>query len=121
MATNRSEFADYCCELLSSAGPCVAKRMFGGWGISTEGLNLAILADLGNGEILWLKADATSQAVFEAAGCVRFIYTAKGIPRGINYFSAPADAMESPALMAPWANLALRAALAKRAKPPRSR
>jgi len=121
MATIHSEFAQYCCDLLSSAGPCVAKRMFGGWGISTDGLTLAILADLGDGETLWLKADEHSRTQFEAAGCARFTYTAKGKARGMNYYSAPADAMESAALMAPWARLALQAALAKRAKPPRSR
>ena len=138
MATVNSDFAHYCCDLLSSAGPCAAKRMFGGWGISTDGLTLAILADLGQGETLWLKADEESRATFEAAGCVRFVYEAKGVARGMNYYSAPPDAMESSALMAPWARLALQAALAARkpepakkktaaktsaksAKPPRSR
>ena len=43
------QFADYCCELLSTQGPCVAKRMFGGWGISVDGLTFAIIADLGGG------------------------------------------------------------------------
>lgn len=128
MASISSGFADYCCELLSSLGPCRAKRMFGGWGISCEGLTVAILADLGDGDTLWLKASDTSRAVFEAEGCKRFSYTAKGMERGINYYSAPADAMESPALMQPWARLALEAALAarkppsvRRAKPPRGR
>lgn len=128
MASISSGFADYCCELLSSLGPCRAKRMFGGWGISCEGLTVAILADLGDGDTLWLKASDTSRAVFEAEGCKRFSYTAKGMERGINYYSAPADAMESPALMQPWARLALDAALAarkpppvRRAKPPRGR
>jgi len=117
MASISSGFADYCCELLSSLGPCRAKRMFGGWGISCEGLTVAILADLGDGDTLWLKASDTSRAVFEAEGCKRFSYTAKGMERGINYYSAPAEAMESPALMQPWARLALEAALAAR-KPP---
>ena len=35
--------------------------------------------------------------------------------KGMNYYAAPADAMESPALMAPWARLALQAALAAHA------
>lgn len=115
----RVEFADYCCELLSGLGPCRAKRMFGGWGISTDGLTVAIVADLGQGETLWLKVDATSRAQFEAAGCVRFTYESKGKLMGMNYYSAPADAMESPALMVPWALLALQAALdAKASKKP---
>lgn len=52
--------------------------MFGGYGISTEGLTLAILADLGSGEKLWLKADKTNRALFEEAGCERLGYLVKG-------------------------------------------
>jgi DNA transformation protein len=122
MATAPSEFAQYCCDLLASVGPCRAKRMFGGWGISTDGLTIALLVDLGGGETLWLKADAQSRLAFEAAGCRRFTYATKKGDRSMNYYSAPDDAMESPALMAHWARLALQAALeVKKAKPPRSR
>ena len=111
MAAPPHEMAQYCCELLAAAGPCRARRMFGGYGISTEGLTLALLADLGAGEKLWLKSHAESQARFEAAGCERFVYLAKGKSIRMNYYSAPDDAMESPAQMAPWARLALQAAL----------
>lgn len=114
MATRPNEFAQFCCELLSTAGPCVARRMFGGYGISVEGLTLAILADLGQGERLWLKADAQTRCVFEAAGCQRFTYLAKGKARSMDYYSAPDDAMESARDMTPWARLALQAALAAR-------
>ncbi|MBK8359052.1 MAG: TfoX/Sxy family protein [Comamonadaceae bacterium] len=105
------EFADYCCELLGSAGPCVARRMFGGWGISTDGLTLAIIADLGAGERLYLKASEETRGRYEAAGCLRFVYEAKGRAMSMNYYSAPEEAMESPALMQPWARLALECAL----------
>jgi len=97
----------------------MAKRMFGGYGISTDGLSIAIVADLGDGEKLWLKASDETRAQWEAAGCIRFTYTATkdGVPvaRGMNYYSAPEDAMDSPHAMAPWARLALEAALAARA------
>ena len=128
MATISAGFADYCCELLSSLGPCRAKRMFGGWGISVDGMSIAILANLGAGDTLWLKGDLVSRAAYEAAGCARFTYQSNGKSMGMNYFSAPADAMESAALMEPWARLAMQAALTaqaakkpKSAKPPRSR
>ena len=114
MATPPSEFAQYCCELLASVGPCVARRMFGAYGISTDGLTLAILADLGSGEKLWLKADAESKPQFEAAGCERFVYRAKDKPMSMGYYSAPDEAMESAQQMAPWARMALQAALAAR-------
>lgn len=125
MATTHPEFAQYCCELLASIGHCTAKRMFGGWGISTDGLTLAIIADLGGGERLWLKASDTTRAQWEAAGCARFTYasTQKGasVSRGMNYFSAPEEAMDATDAMAPWARLALQAALqAKAPKPPKA-
>ena len=111
MASSTSDFAQYCCTLLDSTGPCIAKRMFGGWGISTGGLTLAIVADLGAGETLWLKADADTRSLFEAATCVRFTYDVKGQPKSMNYYSTPEDALESPELMRPWARLALETAL----------
>jgi hypothetical protein len=48
-----SAFADFCCELLASLGPLRARRMFGGWGLSVDGLTVAIVADLGQGDRLW--------------------------------------------------------------------
>ncbi len=118
MASSDPEFSQYCCELLASAGPCRARRMFGGWGISVAGLSIAILVDLGDGDTLWLKADEASRAEFEAAACKRFTYLAKGQPKSMNYYAAPSEAMESPALMRPWARLALEAALRAHAAKP---
>lgn len=116
MAIQNSDFADYACELLSGLGPCVAKRMFGGWGISVDGLTVAILANLGSGDTLWLKANEETRSRFETEGCARFVYDVQGQPKGMNYYSAPADAMESPALMLPWARLAMQAALQAKKK-----
>lgn len=122
MATPDDDFARYCCELLASVGPCRLKRMFGGYGLSTGGLTVAWVVDLGQGEKLWLKADEDTRARYEAAGCERFTYLAKGVERSVNYYSAPEEAMESPALMAPWARQALECALkaAARANRPRA-
>jgi DNA transformation protein len=121
MATAPSDFALYCCEILSSAGPCTAKRMFGGWGLSTDGLTIAIIADLGSGEKLWLKANDENRHTWEVAGCERFAYASsrggEPVSRSANYYSAPEDAMDSAHAMAPWARMALQAALiAKNAK-----
>lgn len=98
--------------------------MFGGFGISHDGLTLAIVADLGAGETLWLKADADSVPRFEAAGCERFSYEAvkngEKVKLGMNYYSAPAEALESPQLMLEWARLSWQSALkAQAAKAPR--
>ncbi len=114
MPTNQ-EFANYCCDLLASAGQCVAKRMFGGYALSTDGLTIAIVAELGDGEKLWLKGDNSTRSQYEAAGCKIFTYPAKGVPRSMNYFSSPDEAMDSPDAMRPWAALALDGALRARA------
>jgi DNA transformation protein len=106
-----STFAHHCCELLAGAGPCEVRPMFGAWGISTGGYTIAIVADRGAGERLWLKADGAIRSYYEVAGCERFTYMAKGVQRSVNYYSAPSDAMESPQLMAPWARQALECAL----------
>jgi DNA transformation protein len=104
-------FADYCCELLASLGPCTVRAMFGGYGLSLDGMTLAIVADLGEGERLWLKADEDSRAVFEEAGCKRFTYDMGGVPKSMGYYTVPDEAMESPAEMRAWAHLAWQAAL----------
>ena len=119
MASPRNDFAMYCCELLSGVGPCTARRMFGGHGISTSGLTLALVADLGGGDKLWLKADADTRGLYEAQGCERFTYemTRNGVtaPHSLSYYTAPEEAMESPAVMLPWARVALACALKARA------
>lgn len=120
MATSK-DFADYCCELLSGVGNPVAKRMFGGWSIYIDGLSIAWIIDLtpkgtGNNEKLYLKASDETRGQYEAAGCQRFIYNAKGVEKSVNYYTAPDEAMESPDAMLPWARLAFGCALEAKAK-----
>ena len=107
----RDPFASYCAELLSGLGAVRAKRMFGGHGIYVDDLFIAIVV----GETLYLKADEETLARFEAEGCAPFTYTAKGNRRvSMGYRAAPAEAMDSPALMRPWGRLAMDAALRAR-------
>ncbi len=103
-------FVLHACELLSCLGPCKATRMFGGYGISVDGMNVAIIA----WDTLYLKTNAETQAQWLAAGCEPFIYEAKGKPMKLNYHTPPAEALESPALMTHWARLAMQAAVAAR-------
>lgn len=104
------DFIDHCLELLQALGLPRARRMFGGHGLYLDDLFVAIVAD----EQLFLKADADSCAAFEAAGCQPFTYLARGKTMQMNYWSVPAEAMESIAQMQPWARLALEAALRAR-------
>ena len=110
------ELTTHCLELLAPLGAPRAKRMFGGHGIYVDELFLALIL----GERPYLKVDAVTRGHFEAAGCEPFTYDANGKRMSIGYFSAPDDAMESPAVMQPWARLALEAALRARAAKPAS-
>ncbi|MDT8999662.1 TfoX/Sxy family protein [Paucibacter sp. APW11] len=101
------ELLDHALELLAPLGSLRSRRMFGGYGIYVDELFIAIIAF----EQLWLKADELSLPRFETAGCRRFEYSREGQTTGLRYYSPPEDALESPALMLPWARLALEAAL----------
>ena len=107
-------FVQHACELLSGLGPCVAKRMFGGFGLSVDGMNIGLIA----WDTLYLKTNAETEPKWLAAGGEPFIYEAKGKPMKLNYHTPPPEALESPALMLPWARLAMVAALAARQPKP---
>jgi DNA transformation protein len=115
MPTLPNPFVDHCLELLDAIGLARSRPMFGGHGLYVDDLFVAIvLADR-----LYLKADAQARQRFERAGCEPFVYDAKGRAVSLGYWSAPDEAMESPALMRPWGRLALEAALRARAVAPR--
>lgn len=102
---------DHCLELLAPLGAVRARRMFGGHGLYVDELFIALVVF----ERLYLKVDAHSQPAFEAAGCEPFVYDGKSKPITVGYWTVPAEAMESPALMQPWARQAIEAALRARA------
>lgn len=104
-------FVEHCLELLAPLGPVRARRMFGGWGLYADGLFVALIA----AERLYLKADAGTREQFAAAGCEPFVYSSDGKSVSLGYWTVPAEALDSPALMQPWARLALQAALAAQA------
>lgn len=106
------DFVDYVMELLGPFGTAVSRRMFGGHGVYLDGLMFALVS----GDVLYLKADAMNRVEFEQAGCEMFSYTRKGKRAKLGFFRAPADAMESPDLMLPWARSAYAAALRANAK-----
>ena len=112
------ELARHCVELLAPLGAARARRMFGGHGIYVDDLFIAIVAN----DRVFLKTDAQTRPAFEAAGCEPFVYDKRGSAVALGYWSAPAEAVESPAQMRPWARLAIEAALrARAAKPPATR
>jgi DNA transformation protein len=100
-------YVAHCAELLGGSGAVRVRRMFGGHGLYLDELFVAIVA----GGRLYLKVDATTRPRFEAAGCEPFVYRGAGREVTMHYWSVPDEAMDSAALMAPWARLARQAAL----------
>lgn len=102
-----SGFVHHVRELLAPTGRVVTKRMFGGHGVYLEGVFIAIILD----DELYLKADDTTRAAFDAESRAPFVYSKDGKQLTMSYRRAPDEAMDAPHLMLPWALLALGAAL----------
>ena len=112
---NDSGFVSHCLELLSPLGRSTSRRMFGGHGLYIDGLCMALIIR----DVLYLKVDDAHRAAFEGAGCQPFTYAGKNDEVHVmSYYTAPEEAMESPAEMTPWSRRALAAAVAARAKAP---
>jgi DNA transformation protein and related proteins len=115
---NDSGLVSHCLELLSPLGRTSSRRMFGGRALYIDDLCMALIF----GDALYLKVNDDSRAAFERAGCRPFIYETKdGDHQALGYYTAPDEAMESPAEMVPWARRALAAAVAARAKAPKKK
>lgn len=96
-------------DLFAAFGPISTRAMFGGHGLYFDGRIIGVVID----DALYLKADAETVPMFEAAGCAPFVYTGQKQPITMSYWSLPDDAMESPQAMLPWAQRAHAAALRK--------
>ena len=108
-------FVSHCLELLSPLGSTSSRRMFGGHALYIDELCMALIIQ----DTLYLKVDDANRALFERQGCRPFTYTVKNDEKhSLSYYTAPEEAMESPAEMLPWARRALGAAVAARAKAP---
>ena len=112
---NDSGFVSHCLELLAPLGRTSSRRMFGGHALYIDGLCMALIIQ----DTLYLKVNDDTRAQFERAGCKPFTYAGKNDEVHVmSYYTAPEEAMESPAEMVPWARRALGAAVAARAKAP---
>ena len=113
------DYREWILELLRPVGNVSGRAMFGGYGIYLDGLFFALIAD----DTLYLKVDEDNLVEFESAGLGPFVYVTKdGDRMTMAYRQAPAEALESPAVMVAWARSGYGAALrAKNRKPVRKR
>lgn len=106
-----STFADFVAELLQPMGPVLVRRMFSGAGLFCDGLMFALVI----ADVLYLKADETNRARFEAEGMGPFVYTAKGRSITVNHWRAPERLLDEPDELVEWARGALAVARGKAA------
>jgi DNA transformation protein len=106
-------------EALEPLGAVTMRKMMGGATLYLDGTVFAIMDE---GE-LWFKADAETNAEWDAAGCERFSVTFKdGRVDTMNYRRALADVYDDADAMQRWARLALEAGIRGAAKrKPRSK
>lgn len=105
-----SPFVNLVLELMVPLGRVQARKMFGGWGVFSDGLMFAVVIR----DELYFKADAENVGRFESRHLKPFVYEARGRTVSLRYFQAPPEALEDPQAMAEWAGSALECALRHR-------
>jgi DNA transformation protein len=107
---------DQIVEAFAAFGPVVVRKMFGGFGIYSDGTMFALAYE----GVVYLKADRDGAAAFEREGQGPFTYTAKGGKRVVmSYWGLPDRLYDDPDELAVWARVALavaRGAKQRRAK-----
>jgi len=97
---------DWVQEALEPMGTVTMRKMMGGATLYLDGTIFAIL----HGEEIWFKADAESDAIWDAEGCEKFSITMKnGWVDVMNYRRAPTDVYDDPEAMQRWAALGVEA------------
>ena len=104
-------------ECLAPLGTLRIRRMFGGAGVSLDGLSIGLIAD----GVLYLKVDAETAPIFAAEGLEPFTFDKDGAPVALSYRRAPDAAFDDPEIMRDWVQLARAAAARATHKPARRR
>jgi DNA transformation protein and related proteins len=108
-------------ELFAPFGPVTVKRLFGGAGISADGLTFALVFD----GAIFLKVDDDSIPDFKREGSTPFVYTrAKSKGRvgkaSLSYWRLPERLYDDPDELAVWARRAFAIAERKKLTPRKS-
>jgi DNA transformation protein and related proteins len=106
---------EFISDLFAAFGPVVARRMFGGAGLYSEGLMFALVFD----GAIFLRVDETSIPDFEREGSRPFVYTRAKSPgkigrASLSYWRLPERLYDDPEELAVWAERALEIARRKK-------
>jgi len=105
-------FRTFVLDQLGRAVPRIrARSMFGGVGIYSGDLFFALLAN----DTLYLKVDDSNRPDFEARGMGPFLPFGDERDK-MQYYEVPADLLEDPDALRPWAEKAIAVAAKKKSK-----
>lgn len=107
---------DWVSEAMEPIGAVTHRKMMGGATLYLDGTVFAIIS---SDDVLWFKADAQSDAVWDAAGCERFTFEMKDRVASMNYRRAPDDVFDDADALREWAALGLEAGRRAPAKKPK--
>ena len=97
---------DWVTEAMEPLGAVTKRAMMGGATLYCDGTIFAIVGL----DALWLKADAVSDAEWDAAGCARFTFEmGEGRIGTMNYRRAPDDVYDDADELRRWASLGVEA------------
>lgn len=108
---------EWIAEATTPLGTVTKRAMMGGATLYLDGMIFAIVGD----DALWFKADATSDAIWDAEGCARFTFDMGGKTGSMNYRRAPDDCYDDADALRRWAALALEAGVRAPIRKPRTR
>jgi len=107
MTANSASFNTFILEQLQAIPALRSKPFFGGMGVTTHGLQFAMLM----GNTLYLVVDNITRPTYEALGSVCFSYqTAKKTVNVKKYFSVPAHIIEEQDELMIWARTSIQIA-----------
>lgn len=107
MARPPSDFVTDLCETLSRLGDVRARRMFGGYGITCDGVSFALVS---SDDVLYFKVDDGNRDAYTALGLEPFQPMADK-PVTLSYHPPPESALDDPQELLAWARPALEAGL----------
>jgi DNA transformation protein and related proteins len=114
------QFLEYVLEQLSGLPALSARRMFGGFGLYSEGLFFGLIDD----DTVFLKTDDGNIAQYQARGMPRFMPFPDRPHTALGYHQVPVDVIEDAEIFLQWARASVAVAVRARSrktssKPPR--
>ena len=102
----------YCIECFEPIGQVQAVSMFGGYALKMDGYTFGLVFE----DEIYLKADAESQADYEAIGSTPFRYEKQGKMVTISNWKIPMEILEDSDELRPWVEKAFTVARKKAKK-----